>query len=82
MLSIDDTTINPSKPSCFENKTLWQYGSSRSSLIISNGSLQSNQTYHFKVYLTNIQTPSIVYSGDLLIQIEDDITMTIVVKYV
>ncbi len=65
-----------------ENQTLWKYGSnsSRSSLIIFGGSFQSNQTYYFKVELNNILNSSVIYTGNLLIQIEDQISMTIIIK--
>ena len=63
------------------NRTLWQYGSnqSRSSLIIFAGSLRSNQTYQFKVNLTNIQNSSIVFTGDLLVQIQDNTSAIIAI---
>jgi hypothetical protein len=65
------------------NRTLWQYGSnqSRSSLMIFAGSLPSNRTYEFKVDLTNIETPTTVFAGNLLVQIKDNTSFMIGIRY-
>lgn len=78
MLSFDNSSCFPNST----NKTLWQYGlnNCQSSLIIFNNSLQSNEIYHFRVNLINIENSSLIYSGDLLVQIEDNISMTIIIK--
>ena len=59
------------------NKTHWQYGSNetRSSLIVHGGSFAVNQTYQFKVNLSNIQNTTRSFSGQLLVQIDDDSAM-------
>lgn len=78
---------NSSISSCFINSTSginfpWEYDSdtSRSSLIINNGSLQSNKTYHFRVQLINIENPSVSSSGDLLLQVENEMSITIIIS--
>ncbi|CAF1126381.1 unnamed protein product [Adineta ricciae] len=64
------------------NGSLWSYGlnSSRSSLVISPGFLSSNQTYHFQVQLTSIYNSSVISTGNLLVQVQDDISMVIIIK--
>ncbi|UJR10866.1 hypothetical protein I4U23_015053 [Adineta vaga] len=66
----------------FGNESAWNYGtnSSRSSLIVYPGSLSSNQTHHFRVQLTNIYNSSIISIGHLLVQVKDNISMTIIIK--
>jgi hypothetical protein len=60
MLSIE--SLNSS---CFPNGTgLIISHQSRSSLIISDGSLQSNRTYHFRVQLNHIENSSLLFGGD------------------
>ena len=55
-----------------DNQTSWQYDtSSKSSLTIFAGSLQSNQIYQFKVYLVNRQDSSLQSIGYLLVQVQD-----------
>ncbi len=69
LLTIDDPRMN------LLNRTIgWKYNNSiKSSLTILAGSLQSNQTYQFMVYMENRQNSSIQATGYLLVQIEDNI---------
>ena len=69
--------------SCFLNQSnIWQYGSNqtRSSLIISDGSLAANQTYEFQVNLIDIQNATRSFTGHLLVQIDDDSVMEIIIQ--
>ncbi len=55
-----------------DNGTSWQYDtSSKSSLTIFAGSLQSNQIYQFKVNLVNHQDSSLQAIGYLSVQVQD-----------
>jgi hypothetical protein len=45
----------------------------KSSLTILAGSLQSNQTYQFMVYMENRQNSSIQATGYVLVQVVDNI---------
>ncbi len=55
-----------------DNRTAWQYGNSiNSSLTILSGSLQSNRTYQFMVYMQNRRNSSIQATGYVLVQVQD-----------
>ena len=58
-----------------DNKTSWTYSGSppslRSSLTIFAGSLQSNRTYQFSVYIENLQNNSVQATGYVLVKVED-----------
>jgi hypothetical protein len=58
-----------------ENGEVIEYGStssSKSSVTILGGSLTSNQTYQFKVSMTNLQKSSVQADGYVLVNIVDD----------
>jgi hypothetical protein len=40
----------------------------------------SNQTYHFRTKLINRQNSSLVFTGDLLVQVEEKLLMEIIVQ--
>ena len=72
LLSIDDMRNDSSNPSCLSNRTGWQFTDSiRSSLTILAGSLQSNRTCQFMVYMTNRRNPSRQATGYVLVKVED-----------
>ncbi|CAF3980133.1 unnamed protein product [Rotaria sp. Silwood2] len=79
LLSIDDNRTDPSNPSCLSNRSnngrAWQYTNStispKSSITILSGSLQSNRTYQFLVYMENRRNSSIQATGYLLVKVED-----------
>jgi hypothetical protein len=72
LLSIDDLRNDPSNPSCLANRTGFKFGNSiESSLTILAGSLQSNRTYQFMVYMENRRNSSLQATGYVLVQIED-----------
>jgi hypothetical protein len=72
LLSIDDSRNDPSNPSCLSNRTGFKFGNSiESSLTILAGSLQSNRTYQFMVYMENRRNSSLQATGYVLVQVED-----------
>ncbi|CAF1399077.1 unnamed protein product [Adineta steineri] len=79
LLSIDDPRIDPLNPSCLtsrsDNGTQLIFGnltlSPKSSLTILAGSLQSNQTYQFMVYMENRQNSSVQATGYVLVTVTD-----------
>jgi hypothetical protein len=72
LLTIDDPRMSLSNISCLSNLTGWKYNNSmKSSLTILAGSLQSNQTYQFMVYMENRQNSSIQATGYLLVEVVD-----------
>ncbi len=71
LVAIDDSRNDSSNPSCLSNRTGLQYGNSiNSSLTILSGSLQSNRTYQFMIYMTNRQNSS-RQATDYLLVVED-----------
>jgi hypothetical protein len=52
---------------------------SKSSVLIRAGSLQSNRTYQFMVYIENRQNSSIQATGYVFVQVEDTSSPIIVV---
>ncbi len=72
LLSIDDMRNDPSNPSCLSNRTGFQFGNSiNSSLTILSGSLQSNRTYQFMVYMVNRRNSSVQATGYVLVNVVD-----------
>jgi len=72
LLSIDDLRNDSSNPSCLANRIGLKFGNSiESSLTILAGSLQSNRTYQFMVYMENRQNSSLQATGYVLVQVED-----------
>ncbi len=68
---------------CSDNRTAWQYGltgSPKSSVTILAGSLASNQTYQFMVYMVNQQNSNIQGTGILLVQVQDKISPMIAIR--
>ena len=69
--------------SCSDNKTAWQYGSNvspKSSVTILAGSLASNQTYQFVVDMVNRQNSIVQATGNLLAQVQDNISPMIAIR--
>ncbi|UJR16137.1 hypothetical protein I4U23_003048 [Adineta vaga] len=87
LLSIDEARINSHNSSCISNQagntTSLVYGGSNispnSSLIISGGSLLSNRTYQFMVYMENLKNSSSQATGYLLVRIKDTHSQMIVI---
>ncbi|CAF0859705.1 unnamed protein product [Rotaria sordida] len=87
LLSIDDSRNDPLNPSCLSNRsgngTRLIYGnltlSPKSSITILSGSLQSNRTYQFMVYMENRKNSSIQATGYVLVQVEDTRPQLIVI---
>ncbi|CAF4112645.1 unnamed protein product, partial [Adineta steineri] len=79
LLSIDDPRVDPLDPSCLssrsDNGTQLIFGnltlSPKSSLTILGGSLQSNRTYQFMVYMENRQNSSLQATGYVLVTVTD-----------
>jgi hypothetical protein len=72
LLSIDDARNDSANPSCLSNRTGWQFSDSiKSSLTILAGSLKSNQTYQFMVYMENRRNSSLQATGYVLVKVED-----------
>jgi hypothetical protein len=72
LLSIDDMRNDSSNPSCLSNRTGWKFGNSiNSSLTILSGSLQSNRTYQFMVYMVNRRNSSAQATGYVLVNVVD-----------
>ena len=83
LLAIDDPQADSSNQSCFGNRTgsatFSPANASGPSLTVLGGSLASNRTYHFQVKLTNVLNFTRVFTGDLLVQIEEQSSMMIAV---
>ncbi len=63
-----------------DNQTAWKYDNSiKSSLTILAGSLQSNRTYQFMVYMESRRNASIQATGFLLVEVEDTRPQLIVI---
>jgi hypothetical protein len=63
-----------------DNKTALKYGNSiKSSLTILSGSLQSNRTYQFMVYMENRRNSSLQATGYVLVKVEDTRPQLIVI---
>ncbi|UJR16672.1 hypothetical protein I4U23_003572 [Adineta vaga] len=72
LLSIDDARIDPLNRSCLTNRTGWKFTNDiNSSIVIVSGSLQSNRTYQFMVYMENKQNSSRQATGYVLVNIEE-----------
>ncbi|CAF4054709.1 unnamed protein product [Adineta steineri] len=72
LLSIEDLRNDSSNPSCLSNRTGWKFSNSiKSSLTILSGSLQSNRTYQFMVYMENRRNSSLQATGYVLVKVED-----------
>ena len=72
LLTIDDLRNDSSNPSCLSNRTGWQFNNPlQSSLTILAGSLQSNRTYQFMVYMENRRNSSLQATGYVLVKVED-----------
>ncbi len=80
LLSIDDLRNDSSNPSCLSNRTGWKFGNSiNSSLTILSGSLQSNRTYQFMVYMVNRRNSSLQATGYVLVNVVDTRPQMIVI---
>jgi hypothetical protein len=78
------TGIDPSNPSCLlsrsDNKISWKFDDeSKSSITILSGSLQSNRTYQFMVYMENLWNFSLQATGYALVKVEDSRPQLIVI---
>ncbi|UJR17142.1 hypothetical protein I4U23_004038 [Adineta vaga] len=72
LIPIDNSTIDPSNPSCLSNQRGWKYGNSiNSSLTIRSHSLPSNQTYEFLVQMKYLHDPSKQVTGSVLVKVQD-----------
>ena len=55
-----------------DNRTAWKYSSwIQSSVTILSGSLQSNRTYQFMVYMENRRNSTLQATGYVLVRVED-----------
>ncbi len=85
-LSIDDPTIDPLNPSCLKNSSSLTYVGTdpllKSSVIIRSGSLQSNRTYQFTVYMENLRNNSLQATGYVLVRVEDISSSIIAIGYI
>lgn len=55
-----------------DNRTAWKFGNViNSSLMILAGSLQSNRTYQFMVYMKNRWNSSVQATGYVLVKVDD-----------
>ena len=79
-LPIDDSRIDLSNPSCLSNPKEIIYGSSKSSIIISPGLLQSNRTNQFLVHMEDLQNVSVKATGYVLVKIEDTYPPIILIR--
>ncbi|UJR19272.1 hypothetical protein I4U23_022401 [Adineta vaga] len=72
LLTIDDLRNDSSNPSCLSlNRTGWRFDNSlNSSLTILAGSLQSNRTYQFMIYMENSRNFSLQATGYVLVKVE------------
>jgi hypothetical protein len=82
-MSVQYLIINYHNTICEGNETAWKYNgvilSPSSSLIILAGSLLSNQTYQFMVYMENRLNTSLQATGYVLVQIEDTPSQMIII---
>ncbi|CAF4665152.1 unnamed protein product [Rotaria sp. Silwood1] len=71
-------------PFCFGNRSECYYGSNgiRSSLIIQPGLLQINQTYQFRADLINALNASRIFTGYVLVKVEENDSMIISISCV
>ena len=87
MLTIDDPTVDRRNPSCLSNSsnngTALRYvgvsPTTRSSLLISAGSLQSNRTYQFMVQMRNRFNNLSQATGYVLVRVQDAAVPMIVI---
>ena len=82
LLTIDDPTVDRRNPSCLSNSALRYVGVSpatRSSLLISGGSLQSNRTYQFMVQMQNRYDTLSRATGYVLVRVQDAAVPMIVI---
>ncbi len=81
-MTIDDPRNDSLNPSCLSNRSGIAFSSSKSSLRILAGSLQSNRTYQFMVQMTSRQNSSTQSTGYLLVQVDDSYPQMIAVALV
>ncbi|CAF4231446.1 unnamed protein product, partial [Rotaria sp. Silwood2] len=83
-ISPQSNFMQVNSPFCFGNRSAeWYYGSNgiQSSLIIQPGLFQTNQTYQLRADLINIFNASRIFTGYLLVKVEETDSMIISIRY-